>query len=89
MTQIGHGEKLVCIAGDAGSIPAVFPGEEMTTHCKVFLFGNPMDKEPPGGLQSMGLKSRHDWATEHAHRIHSGKTGEAILKKHLTAIPKW
>ena len=55
-------KKMVCIAGDAGSIPGLGSslGEENDYPLQYSCLGNPMDKEP-GGLQSMGSQRvRHD-----------------------------
>ena len=55
-------KKMVCIAGDAGSIPGLGSslGEENDYPLQYSCLGNPMDKEPDR-LQSMGSQRvRHN-----------------------------
>ena len=49
-------KKLACNAGDPGSIPGLerSPGEGNGNPFQYSCLENPMDREEPGGLQSMG-----------------------------------
>ena len=56
-----------CKAGDPGSIPELgrFPGEGNGYPLQYSCLENSMDREEPGGLQSMGSQRiRHNWATD-------------------------
>ena len=64
-----RGKQSACPAGttrDGGSIPESGGSleEEMATYAST-LAQKILRTEEPGGLQSMGLQSWHDWATEH------------------------
>ena len=50
------GKESACNAGDVGSIPGPgrYPGEGNGNPLQYSCLGNPMDREEPGGLQSMG-----------------------------------
>ena len=50
------GKESACNAGDVGSIPGPgrSPGEGNGNPLQYSCLGNPMDREEPGGLQSMG-----------------------------------
>ena len=60
------GKESACKAGDPGSIPGLrrSPGEGKGNPCQYFCLENPMEREEPGRLQSMGSQRvRQDWAT--------------------------
>ena len=50
------GKESACNAGDVGSIPGPgrYPGEGNGNPLQYSCLGNPMDREEPGELQSMG-----------------------------------
>ena len=52
------GKESVCNAGDPGSIPGLgrSPVERNGNPLQYSRLENPMDREEPGGLQSMGSK---------------------------------
>ena len=63
------GTESTCNVGDVGLIPGwEDPLEEgMAAHSSIIAWRIPMDREEPGGLQSVrSQKVGHDWATKHS-----------------------
>ena len=61
------GKVSACKAGNPGSIPGLgrSPGEGNGNPLQYSCLGNPMDREDPGQLQSMGLQRiGHDLVTK-------------------------
>ena len=54
------GKESACQAGQVDLIPGLgrFPGEENGHPLQYSCLGNPMDREEPGGLESMELQSQ-------------------------------
>ena len=54
-------KNLPANVGDMGLIPGSerFPGEENGNPLQYSCLGNPVNREEPGGLQSMGLQKSH------------------------------
>ena len=90
------GKESTCNAGDLGSIPGLgrSPAGGHGNPLQYSYLENPMDREEPGGLQSIGSQRvAQDWATTHStaqsylhqikeiqlHRIHTGSSHEDIL----------
>ena len=64
-SQVAQQERIPLQCRIPGSIPESgrSPGEENGNHSSVLAW-NPMDREEPGGLQSLGLQRvGHDWMT--------------------------
>ena len=67
----GHsaGKESACNVGDLGSSPVLgrFLGGKSEQPIPVFLPGESLWTEEPGGLQSLGSQRvRHNWATKHS-----------------------
>ena len=91
-------KAFACSAGDPGSIPGLgrSPGEGNSNPLQYSCLENPMDREEPGGLQSMGSQRvGHDWATSltflhfrearWSYHIHTSRTG---IQAHVCVIPE-
>ena len=54
-------KNLPASVGDMRLIPGSerFPGEESGNPLQYSCLGNPVNREEPGGLQSMGLRKSH------------------------------
>ena len=65
------GKESACNAGDVGSIPGPgrYPGEGNGNPLQYSCLGNPMDREEPGGLQSMGSQKSQTWLREQQQQL--------------------
>ena len=68
---MGQQQRITCKARDMISIPGgTSPGEGNGNLLQYSCLENPMDREEPGGLQSIGShRAEHNWACTHLHAL--------------------